>query len=80
MRRRPYRSGRSSCCLWPWEVSTAFLTFFSLTPASLVPVGEAVRLGSLRHYHVQQPFNEPTFEELMRLTARIFNLPLSLIA
>lgn len=51
-----------------------------MTPAFLLPPDEQARLRSL-HYHVLEPtFHEPIFQELVWLTARIFNLPVSLIS
>lgn len=51
-----------------------------MTPTTLLPDDERARLRSL-HYHLLEPtFREPIFQELAQLTARIFNLPVSLIS
>ncbi|MBO0356584.1 GAF domain-containing protein [Hymenobacter sp. BT186] len=46
----------------------------------LIPADEVQRLGSIRHYDVAQSLQEPIFSEFVSLTARIFSLPISLIA
>jgi len=52
----------------------------SVIPAALLPQNEAERLRSLRSYDVLPSLHEPVFDELVALTARIFSLPISLIA
>lgn len=51
-----------------------------MTPSFLLPAEEKQRLRSLHHFLLEPAFHEPVFEELVRLTARIFNLPISLIS
>jgi hypothetical protein len=46
----------------------------------LIPADEVQRLGSIRHYDVAHSLQEPIFSEFVSLTARIFSLPISLIA
>lgn len=50
------------------------------TPSSLLPEDEAERLLSLRAHEVLPSLLEPVFDEFVALTARIFSLPISLIA
>lgn len=50
------------------------------TPVSLLPDDELERLQTLRHYDVLHSLHEPVFNELVSLAARIFNLPIALIA
>jgi len=50
------------------------------TPTSLLPVDEFERLNTLRQYDILRSLDEPVFNEFVGLTARIFNLPISLIA
>jgi len=52
----------------------------NVTPVSLLPPGEVERLQTLRHYAVLPALREPVFNELVGLAARIFNLPIALIA
>lgn len=52
----------------------------SAVPPFLLPADEAERLRSLRAYDVQSALDEPVFNEIVALTARIFSLPISLIA
>jgi GAF domain-containing protein len=52
----------------------------NMTPVSLLPAGEFERLQTLRHYAVLPALQEPVFNELVGLAARIFNLPIALIA
>ena len=56
------------------------LSAMNATPASLLPPGEAERLQTLWHYAVLPSLREPVFNELVGLSARIFNLPIALIA
>ncbi|WP_324680064.1 GAF domain-containing protein [Hymenobacter sp. GOD-10R] len=51
-----------------------------MTPDSLLPADEAARLRSLHYYAILSSLHEAVFEELVRLTAQIFSLPISLIA
>lgn len=51
-----------------------------LTPASLLPTDERERLHSLHYHALAATFREPILQELVRLTARIFTLPISLIS
>ncbi|MCB2406944.1 GAF domain-containing protein [Hymenobacter lucidus] len=50
------------------------------TPSHPLTVDEPERLRSLRAYHVLLSMREPVFNEFVALTARIFSLPISLIA
>lgn len=50
-----------------------------MTPDSLLPADEPARLGSLHHYVIRSSLHEAVFEELVRLTAQVFSLPISLI-
>ena len=52
----------------------------SAIPSLLLPPDEAERLASLRHYDILHSLHEPVFDELVALTARVFSLPVSLIA
>ncbi|QIL75049.1 GAF domain-containing protein [Hymenobacter sp. HDW8] len=52
----------------------------SQVPAWLLPEDEAARLSSLRSYDLLPALRETVFDELVALTARIFSLPISLIA
>ncbi|MFD1467081.1 GAF domain-containing protein [Hymenobacter caeli] len=52
----------------------------SSLPASLLPPDEAARLDSLRYYDILPAFHEPVFDEFVALAARVFSLPISLIA
>ena len=47
---------------------------------SLLPPNEAERLQALYHYDVMPARQEPVFDELVRLSAQVFSLPISLIA
>lgn len=49
-------------------------------PSWLLPEDEAARLSSLRSYDLLPALRETVFDELVALTARIFSLPISLIA
>ena len=49
-------------------------------PAFLIPPDEAERLRSIEQYEVLPSLHEPVFDEFVALTARIFSLPISLIA
>lgn len=49
-------------------------------PKILIPEDEAIRLQTLRRYDVIHSLYETVFDEFVALTARIFNLPISLIA
>ena len=50
------------------------------TPALLLTADEAERLRALRHYDILHSLREAVFDEFVGLTARLFNLPISLIA
>jgi GAF domain-containing protein len=50
------------------------------TLTSLLPENEAARLETLRQYDILHSLQEAVFNEFVGLTARIFNLPISLIA
>ncbi|SMB98881.1 GAF domain protein [Hymenobacter roseosalivarius DSM 11622] len=52
----------------------------SEVPSWLLPEDEATRLSSLRSYDLLPALRETVFDELVALTARIFSLPISLIA
>jgi len=52
----------------------------NFTPLSLLPPNEAERLQTLRQYDILHSLHEPVFNELVGLAARIFNLPIALIA
>lgn len=58
------------------------LLFYRMSTISpyLLPPNEAERLRSLHSYDVLPSLNEPVFDEFVALTARIFSLPISLIA
>jgi hypothetical protein len=47
---------------------------------SLLPSYEAERLQALYHCDVMPTQQEPIFDELVQLSAQVFNLPISLIA
>lgn len=49
------------------------------SPAQL-PAAEAKRLLTLYHYQVSQTVREPAFTAIVRLAARIYSLPISLLA
>lgn len=51
-----------------------------MTPDSLLPADEAARLRSLHFHAILDSLHEAVFEELVRLTAQVFSLPISLIA
>jgi transcriptional regulator with GAF, ATPase, and Fis domain len=50
-----------------------------MTPDSLLPADEAARLRSLHDHAIRSSLHEAVFEELVRLTAQVFSLPISLI-
>lgn len=50
-----------------------------MTPDSLLPADEAARLRSLHYHAILNSLHEAVFEELVRLTAQVFSLPISLI-
>lgn len=50
------------------------------TLTSLLPANETERLETLRQYDILHSLQEGVFNEFVGLTARIFNLPISLIA
>ncbi|HEX8507166.1 MAG TPA: GAF domain-containing protein [Hymenobacter sp.] len=52
----------------------------STLPPSLLPADEPARLSSLRARGVLPTLKEPVFADFVALTARIFSLPISLIA
>lgn len=69
--------------MWPiYRKSTYSVAhlYMSPTPATLLPADEKARLSSLRHYDILHSLQEAIFDELVGLTARIFSLPISLIA
>ncbi len=45
-----------------------------------IPTDDAARLRSLRAFEILPALTEPVFDEFVALTARIFNLPISLIS
>lgn len=51
-----------------------------MTPDSLLPADEAARLRSLHYHAILSSLHEAVFEELVRLTAQVLSLPISLIA
>jgi hypothetical protein len=51
-----------------------------LPPAQLLPHNEATRLLTLEHYDILDSLQEPVFDELTSLAARIFSVPISLLA
>ena len=50
------------------------------TPSLLLPPDEVERLHTLRAYDILHSLQEPLFNELVELTAHIFNVPISLLA
>ncbi len=50
------------------------------TPISLLPADELERLSTLQQYEILHSLYEPVFNDFVGLAARIFNLPISLIA
>ncbi|MGI4885131.1 MAG: GAF domain-containing protein [Janthinobacterium lividum] len=50
------------------------------TSASLLPPDDAERLRTLQHYDILHTLHEAVFDEFVALTARVFSLPISLIA
>jgi putative methionine-R-sulfoxide reductase with GAF domain len=50
------------------------------TLAALLPENEVERLQTLQQYDILHSLQESVFNEFVELTARIFNLPISLIA
>ncbi|QDA60674.1 GAF domain-containing protein [Hymenobacter jejuensis] len=52
----------------------------STIPSFLIPSSEAERLHSIRDHDLIHSLREPVFNEFVALTARIFSLPVSLIA
>jgi len=50
-----------------------------MTPDSLLPADEAARLRSLHDHAILSSLHEAVFEEIVRLTAQVFSLPISLI-
>lgn len=46
----------------------------------LLPPNETARLQTLRYYDILHSLHEPVFDEFVALAARIFSLPISLIA
>jgi hypothetical protein len=52
----------------------------SSVPSLLIPENEIQRLNSIRNYNVKRALQEPVFGEFVTLAARIFDLPISLIA
>jgi GAF domain-containing protein len=50
------------------------------TPAALLPGDETERLRTLHHYTILRSLQEEVFDELVALTARVFNLPIAYIS
>lgn len=50
-----------------------------MTPDFLLPADEAARLRSLHYHAILSSLHEAVFEEIVRLTAQVFCLPISLI-
>jgi len=48
--------------------------------AALLPLSESVRLQALRPYQLFNTMRDETFTELVRLAARLFNVPIAIIA
>lgn len=49
-------------------------------PSFLIPAGESQRLSSIRRYEVMQTLQDDVFSGFVTLTARIFGVPISLLA
>ena len=47
---------------------------------TLIPVSEALRLQALRPYQLFNTMRDETFTELVRLAAKLFNVPIGIIA
>ena len=47
---------------------------------SLTPLAESLRLEALRPYQLYNTMQDETFAELVRLTAKLFNVPVGIIA
>jgi hypothetical protein len=52
----------------------------SFNCATLLPPGENARLQTLQYYDILHSLHEPVFDEFVALAARLFSLPISLIA
>lgn len=52
----------------------------ALSSTSLLPLTEPLRLEALRPYQVFNTMQDETFVELVRLTAKLFNAPIGIIA
>jgi GAF domain-containing protein len=50
------------------------------SPHPLLPLTEPLRLEALRPYQVFNTMQDETFAELVRLTAKLFNVPIGIIA
>jgi len=50
-----------------------------MTPDFLLPADEAARLRSLQYHAIRSSLHEAVFEALVRLTAQVFSLPISLL-
>ncbi len=48
--------------------------------STILPVNEGLRLQALRPYQLLNTMKDETFTELVRLTAKLFNVPISIIA
>jgi hypothetical protein len=58
----------------------SYKKFMSTICATLLPPGEHARLQTLQYYDILHSLHEPVFDEFVALAARIFSLPISLIA
>lgn len=55
------------------------ITMLAISPF-LIPPDDAARIATLRHYDILHSLDEKAFDGLVALTARVFSLPISLIA
>jgi hypothetical protein len=51
-----------------------------MEPSNLLPLPESLRLAALRPYQLFNTTQDETFAELIRLTAKLFNVPVGIIA
>ena len=51
-----------------------------MSSPSLLPLAESLRLQALRPYQLFNTMRDETFAELVRLTAKLFNVPIGIIA
>ena len=58
--------------------SAAILPF--MNTSSLLPLAESLRLQALRPYQLFNTMQDETFTELVRLAARLFNVPVGIVA